>query len=102
MCPLNDGIPYNGIFSRRQISAVLSKKHDDYFFADFNFRARQRPRKIIRVLFSENDRGGDITRLSLDGSTVRKENLWPKYLKRTRIKDTCSLADTKKQTKRTY
>ena len=31
MCPLNDGLPYNGIFSRRQISAVLSKKHDDYF-----------------------------------------------------------------------
>ena len=27
----NDLIPYNGIFSRRQIFAVLSKKDGDYF-----------------------------------------------------------------------
>ena len=27
----DQNIPYNGIFSRRQISAVLSKKHGDYF-----------------------------------------------------------------------
>ena len=28
---LQGKIPYNGIFSRRQILAVLSKKHADYF-----------------------------------------------------------------------
>ena len=30
-CLFHHQIPYNGIFSSRQISAVLSKKHDDYF-----------------------------------------------------------------------
>ena len=40
-------IPYNGIFSRRQIFAVLSKKTWGLFFADFNIRGRQRPRKLI-------------------------------------------------------
>ena len=63
------------------------------------FRGRQRPQKIFSVLFRENNRGGDITRLSLDRSTVRKENLQPKYLKRKGIKDTCSLADTKNKQK---
>ena len=49
------GIPYNGIFSRRQIFAVLSQKHGDYFFADFNW-------KIISSLFRENHRmGGTMT-----------------------------------------
>ena len=28
---LKQKIPYNGIFSRRQMFAVLSKKHRDYF-----------------------------------------------------------------------
>ena len=71
------------------------------FFADFNFRGRQCPRKIISILFRENRRvGGGTTRLSLDRSTVRKENLQPKYLRRNGIKDTCSLTD--KQTKTTY
>ena len=28
---LRDSIPYNGIFSSRQIFAVLSQKHGDYF-----------------------------------------------------------------------
>ena len=41
---------------------------------------------------------GGTTRLSLDRTTVRKENLWPKYLKRKGIKDSCSLTD--KQTKK--
>ena len=89
-------LPYNGIFSRRQISAVLSQKHDDYFLRILIFAVGNVREKIISVLFRENDRGGDITRLSLDRSTVRKENLRPKYLKRKGIKDTCSLADTKK------
>ena len=70
------------------------------FFADFNFRGRQRPRKIISILFRKNRRVGGTTRLCLDRSTVRKENLRPKYLKRTGIKDTCSRTD--KQTKITY
>ena len=43
---------------------------------------------------------GGTTRLSLDRTTVRKENLWPKYLKRKGIKDTCSLTD--KQTKKEH
>ena len=59
-------IPYNGIFSRHQIFAVLSRKHGDYFFADFNFRGQQRPRKIISILFWKYRRVGGITRLSLD------------------------------------
>ena len=50
------------------------------FFADFNFRGRQRPRKIISILFRENSRVGGTTRLSLYRTTVRKENQ-PKYLK---------------------
>ena len=69
-------------------------------FADFNFRDRQRPRKIISILFRENHGGGGITRLSLDRSTMRKENLRPKYLKRMGIKDTCHLTDKKKKKKR--
>ena len=72
----------------------------DLFFADFNFHGRQRPLKIILILFRENHTGGGITQLSLDRSTVRKENLQPEYLKYKGIKDTCSLADTKKR--RTY
>ena len=28
---ISKGIPYNGIFSRRQIFAVLYQKHGDYF-----------------------------------------------------------------------
>ena len=79
-------LPYNGIFSRRQISAVLSQKHDDYFSQILIFAVGNVREKIISVLFRENDRGGDITRLSLDRSTVRKENLRPKYLKRKGIK----------------
>ena len=66
------------------------------FFAEFNFRGRQRPQKIISILFHENRRVGCTARLSLDRSTVRKE----KYLKPNGIEDTCSL--TNKQTKRTY
>ena len=71
-------------------------------FADFNFRGRQLPRKrkIILILFGENHRVGGTARISLDRSTVRKENLRPKYLKLKWIKDTCIL--TGKQAKRTY
>ena len=64
------------------------------------FRGRQRPRKIMSILFRENHRVGGTTRLSFDELTVRKGNIRPKYLKRKRIKDTCSLTD--KQTKITY
>ena len=60
-------------------------------FADFNFRGRQCPRKIILILFHENRRVGGITRLPLNRSPVRKENLQPTYLKRKGIKNTCSL-----------
>ena len=49
---------------------------------DFNFRGRQRPRKITSILFRENSWVDGTTRLSLDKSTVRKENLRPKNLKR--------------------
>ena len=67
------------------------------FCADFNFRGLW---TIILILFRENRRVYGTTRLSLNRSTVQKENLWPKYLKCNGIKDTCSLTD--KQTKRTY
>ena len=70
------------------------------FFADFNFRGWQRQRKILSILFRENRRVGGTTGLSLDRSTVGKENLRPKYLERKGIKHTCSV--TEKQTKRTY
>ena len=60
---------------------------------DFNFRGLQRPQIIVLILFCENRRVGGTTRLSLDRSTVRKENLWPQYLKRNGIKDTCSLTE---------
>ena len=66
----------------------------------FNFRRRQRPQKIVSSLFRENRRAGATTRLSLDRSTMRKENHRPKYWKRKEIKDTCSLTD--KQAKLTY
>ena len=68
------------------------------FFVYFNLRGQQHPRKIILILFRENRRVGGTTWLSLDRSTVLKENLRPKYLKHN--EDTCSL--TGKQTKRTY
>ena len=75
---------------------VFVSKTWGLFFADFNFRGRQRPRKIISILFCENLRVGGTTRLSLDRSTVRKE----KYLERNGLEETYSLTD--KQTKRTY
>ena len=76
-------------------------KNMGIIFRGFNFRGRQCPRKITLILFRKNHRvGGGTTQLSLDRSTVRKENLRPKYLKCNGIKDTCSLTD--KQTKRTY
>ena len=70
-------------------------KNMGLFFADFNFRSRQCPRKIISLLFSKKHGVDGTTRLSLDRSTVR-----PKYLKRKWIKDSCSLTD--KQIIRTY
>ena len=90
-------IPYNGIFSRRQIFAVLSQKHSDYFSRILIFAVGNVRKKIISILFRENRGGGGITPLSLDRPTVRKENLRPKYLKRKGIKDTCSLTYKKKQ-----
>ena len=60
---------------------------------DFNFCSWQHPRKTILILFCENRRVGGTTRLFLDISTVRKENLRPKYLKPKGIKGTCSLTD---------
>ena len=75
-------------------------KNMGLFFAGFNFCGRKRPRKIISIFTRKNCRVGDSTRLSLDRSTVRKQNLRPKYLNRKVIKDTCSLTD--KQTKITY
>ena len=86
-----------GYFRVAKFSQFCLKNMAIIFFADFNFRGRQRPRKIISILFRETHIG--ITQLSLDRSTVRKENLRPKYLKRKGIKDTCSLADTKNKQK---
>ena len=71
-------VPYNGIFSRRQIFAVLSKKYGDYFSRILIF--------IISILFRENRRVGGTTRLSLYRTTVRKENLRPKVSETQRIK----------------
>ena len=88
-----------GYFRVAKFSRFVSKTWG-LFFEDFNFRGRQRPRKIISILLHENRKNGGTTRLSLYRSTVRKENLQPKYLKRKGIKDTCSLTD--KQTKGTY
>ena len=82
-------IPYNGKFSRHQIFAVWSKKTWGLFFAGFNFRGLQRPRKIISILFRKNRRVVGTTGLSLDRSTG-KENGRPKYLKLKGIKDTCN------------
>ena len=89
-CP----IPYSGIFSRRQIFAVCLKN------MRINFRGRQCPwkRKIILILFHENHRVGGTAQISLDRSTVQKENLRLKYLKRKWIKDTCILTDKKAKT----
>ena len=72
------------------------------FFADFNFCGLQHPWKIILILPRKSKSGcrGSKTRLSLDRSTVPKENLRPKYLKCMGMKDTCSLTD--KQIKQTY
>ena len=70
------------------------------FFSAFNFCSHQHPQKIISILSHENSRVGGTTRLSPDRSTVWIENIWPKYLKCKRIKDSCSLRH--KQTKRTY
>ena len=89
-----------GYFRVAKFSRFCLKKHGDYFFADFNFRGRQRPRKIIWILFCENRRVGGTTRLSRYRTTVRIENLQPKVSETQRIKDTCSLID--KQTKITY
>ena len=77
--------------------AVLPKKQGDYFSRNLIFAVGDIREKIISILFLENRRVGDTTRLFLDRSTVRKENLRSKYLKRKGIKDTCSLTD--KQTK---
>ena len=89
-------------FASQNFRGLVSKTWR-LIFANFNFRGRQRPRKINFTLFREDHRGGGITRLSLDRSTVRKENLRPKYLKRKGIKNTCSLTDTKnKQTEHIY
>ena len=87
------------IFTSPNFRGFVSKTWG-LFFADFNFRGRQCQRKLILILFRKNRRVDGTTRLSLDWSIVRKENLRPKYLKRNGIKDTCSLTD--KQTKRTY
>ena len=70
-----------GYFCVAKFFADLSKKKWDYFFADFNFCSRQHPWKITSILFRENHRVRGTTRLSLDISIVRKENLRPKYLK---------------------
>ena len=93
-------IPYNGIFLRRQIFAVLSQKHGDYFSRILIFAVGNVRENNFNSFPRKSYRGGGITQLSLDRSTVRKENLWPKYLKRKGIKDTCSLADTKKTNKK--
>ena len=89
-----------GYFRVAKFSRFFVSKTWGLIFADFNFRGRQRPRKMISILFHENHRVGGTARISLDRSTVRKENLRPKYLKRKGIKDTCILTD--KQAKRTY
>ena len=93
-------IPYNGIFSHRQIFAVLSQKHSDYFSRILIFAVGNIRKIVISILFRENRGGGGITQLSLDRPTVRKENLQPKYLKRKGIKDTCSLTYKKQQQNR--
>ena len=57
-------------------------------FRRFQFSRSATSAKNYFDFFRENHGGGGITRLSLDRSTMRKENLWPKYLKRMGIKDT--------------
>ena len=99
--PFNiDTVQWN-IFASPNFRGFVSKT-SVLIFADFNFRGRQRPRKrkMISILFRENHRVGGTARISLDRSTVWKENLRPKYLKCNGIKDTCILTD--KQAKRTY
>ena len=52
---------------------VFVSKSFGLFFADFNFRGRQRARKISSILFRKNHRVGGTTRLSLDRSNVWKK-----------------------------
>ena len=61
------------------------------------FRGQQHLQKIILILFRKNCRVGGTTWLSLNRSTVQKENLQPKCLKRNGIKDTCSLTEKQKK-----
>ena len=71
----------------------LKKKTWSWFFADFNFHVWQHLWKIILIHVRINCWVGGKSRLSLDRSTVRKENLRPKclkarnkiYLKQTKI-----------------
>ena len=70
-------VPYNGIFSRHKISAFFffSQKCGIMFRVFLIFFGWLCSRKRIKIM-----RVGGTTRLSLNRSTVRKENLWPKYL----------------------
>ena len=99
---LSCGVSYRiiGYFRVAKFLRFCLKKTWGLFFAEFNIRGRQRPRKIILILFRENYRVGGTTRPSFNRLTVRKENIRQKYLKRKGIKDTCSLTDC--QTKTTY
>ena len=59
-------------------------KNMGIIFVDFNFRGKQHPQKMISIFVRENRRVVDTTRLSRYRTTVRKENLQPKYLKRNK------------------
>ena len=82
------------------IFALPSLKNMGIIFADFNFRARQGPRKIISILIRENlDWVAQLAFPSIDqlcGKKISGQNIWNS----NGMKDTCSLTD--KQTQRTY
>ena len=60
------------IFASPNIRGFVSDKHMGIILANFNFRGRQRLRKIILILFRENRRVGGTTLLSLSRSTEEK------------------------------
>ena len=71
-----------GYFCVAKFFADLSKKNGDYFLWILIFAVGNVREKITSILFRKNHRVCGTTRLSLDISIVRKENLRPKYLKR--------------------
>ena len=92
------GIPYSGIFSRRQIFVVLSKKTWRLIFADFNFC---RPRKIISILFRKNHRvGGQIEFPSID--QLCRKKIYGQIIWNAREKKILTFWQTNKQKEHIY